>query len=187
MAHEERNEERSPGSLDPGKGPLNPGSEDPGLRSAEDPGLHSAVDQALRRLPTVRAPHTLMTRVMAATVERAPRPWYTRTWLAWPREWQAVSIFAMLALGAAWMLISPAADPALAGAATVAGAAADRAGVLLQTAEVISAFARVLWRSVVFPVAAVGFVVAVLAALASGVCWTTLHRLAFDPAEGTSR
>jgi len=142
---------------------------------------------ALRALPAPRAPHTLLARVLAATVEAAPRPWYTRVWAAWPLEWQLASAIACAGLVGAWLLLAPYADPAFAGVAEVVGAAADRARHLLQGAEVVAAVAQVLWRSLVLPAAVAGFAIALVAALAGSACWTTINRLAFHGGEGTHR
>ena len=45
--------------------------------------LETLVDCKLKALPTPRAPHTLLPRVLAAVQEWTLRPWYTR---AWPAE-----------------------------------------------------------------------------------------------------
>ena len=54
--------------------------------------LETLVDRELRRLPALRAPHTLLPRVLAAVQRWSQRPWYARAWFTWPRVWQAVSI-----------------------------------------------------------------------------------------------
>jgi hypothetical protein len=65
--------------------------------------LEQIADRALKALPTPRAPHTLLPRVMAAVAQLRPAP---RTWFTWRREWQLASIGALvaLALGAAWLV-----------------------------------------------------------------------------------
>ena len=62
------------------------------------------VHRALRRLPNLRAPHTLLPRVMAAIAEReaAARTWFTR-----PLAWQVASVAALVVLGAGIALVWP--------------------------------------------------------------------------------
>ena len=65
--------------------------------------LERLTDRALRRLPTPRAPRTLLPRVLAAVAAEASRPWYARAWLSWPLQWQLVSaaVTAVILVGAA--------------------------------------------------------------------------------------
>ena len=42
------------------------------------------VDRELRQLPSPRAPHTLLPRVLAAVEQWTRRPWYARAWFTWP-------------------------------------------------------------------------------------------------------
>jgi hypothetical protein len=74
--------------------------------------LETLVDRELRRLPVPHAPHTLLPRVMAAVEAWAQRPWYTRSWFAWPAEWRLVSIVPLaLLVYSVWSL--PPAPPTL--------------------------------------------------------------------------
>jgi len=70
-----------------------------------DPRLEALLDRELKQLPPLRAPQTLMPRVLAALRVQA-RPWHQRPWLTWPRPWQALSAAALFALlaGAGWFL-----------------------------------------------------------------------------------
>ena len=65
--------------------------------------LEARVDRALKQLPDLPAPSTLLPRLRAAVEKQAAAPWYRQAWLAWPVPWQAVSV-ALLAglLGAIW-------------------------------------------------------------------------------------
>jgi hypothetical protein len=59
--------------------------------------LERRTHDALRRLPTPRAPRTLLPRVMAAAGGEPRRAWYAAAWRTWPHGWQAVSALAVLA------------------------------------------------------------------------------------------
>jgi hypothetical protein len=78
--------------------------------------LAAFVDRELRRLPTPRAPQTLLPRVLAAADAWARRPWYTRAWFAWPAGWRVASVAAVaLLVFGVWKL--PPAPASLVGAA----------------------------------------------------------------------
>jgi len=59
--------------------------------------LGEATDRELKGLPELRAPRTLLPRVMAAIHQRAALPWYHQAWHAWPHGLQIAS-FSVLAL-----------------------------------------------------------------------------------------
>jgi hypothetical protein len=61
--------------------------------------LEVVVDRALKRSPGLRAPRTLMPRVMAAIEAERVRTPRTRPWLSWPLAWQVASVTALLVLG----------------------------------------------------------------------------------------
>ena len=75
--------------------------------------LERAVDRALRRLPTVIAPPTLLPRVLEAVRHRFQRPWYERPWFNWPVGLQAASALALVAGLAAGALAWPVLDRVL--------------------------------------------------------------------------
>ncbi len=58
--------------------------------------LECQVDRALKRLPEVTAPRTLMPRVLAAVRARAALPWYRQSWQAWPMPLQVATIFVLV-------------------------------------------------------------------------------------------
>ena len=78
--------------------------------------LRAIVDRELRRLPTPRAPETLLPRVLAAVDAWARRPWYTRAWFMWPAAWRLVSV-ALLALLVSSLWKLPPAPPSVVAAA----------------------------------------------------------------------
>ncbi len=70
--------------------------------------LRAIVDRELRRLPTPRAPETLLPRVLAAVDAWTRRPWYTRAWFTWPAAWRAASVALPVLLAfALWKVPSP--------------------------------------------------------------------------------
>jgi hypothetical protein len=58
--------------------------------------LEQMVGRALRRLPELRAPDTLLPRVMTAIQMRASLPWYRQPWQAWPAPLRGLSLTVML-------------------------------------------------------------------------------------------
>jgi len=147
----------------------------------------AAIDRALRALPPPRAPRTLLPRVMAAVARERARPWYSRAWLAWPRRWQAASIAALAVPGAGAVWLSPYANGGADRLVALAAAASPRLDAVWAGADVVATVVHAIWSAVLGPVAAVGFVAAVLVALGGGACWTTINHLAFDAGKGTSR
>src|SRR5262245_1410096 len=83
---------------------------DPDLDAACDASLDASLDTALARLTAVRAPETLLPRVMAATGRLTARPWYARTWDTWPAAYQRVSVAVCLLVLAAMTLTTPLGD-----------------------------------------------------------------------------
>ena len=141
--------------------------------------LERLVDAELKRLPVPRAPGTLLPRVLAATIERAPEPWYARPWLAWPRAWQAASAVLLVALGAALAVVAPVVQqapwPAPAKwAGVLPGAATALLAAMSQAATVV----RVLCRMVVEPAAFALMAAAVSLSLACAALRAVLARFA---------
>lgn len=60
--------------------------------------LEAVVDRELKSLPELRAPSTLMFRVMKAVEARLGLPWYRQSWQMWPLALQTVSLVVLLAL-----------------------------------------------------------------------------------------
>jgi uncharacterized membrane protein len=113
---------------------------------------------ALRTLPTPRAPRTLLPRVMTATSQLRQRPWYARTWLSWPVGWQVASVAAFAMLIAVLAVLWPMAGNAL----------------------VIPALVRVFWRALLQPLVVIGFALSVVALLMSVAGWNAINRLALS-------
>jgi hypothetical protein len=75
--------------------------------------LESSIDRALKSLPDLAAPRTLLPRIRAALEQPASRPWYRQAWLAWPAPARAVSLallgclFVAICWGSAQVPTSP--------------------------------------------------------------------------------
>ena len=79
------------------------------MNSEHEERLAAEIDRELKALPELKAPSTLLGRVMRAIEVRQRLPWYRQAWSAWPVPLRAaallilVSFFASLCLGV-WKL-----------------------------------------------------------------------------------
>jgi hypothetical protein len=144
--------------------------------------LERLAHRALQRLPPPRAPHALLPRIMAAVDTMPARPWYTRAWFTWPVAWQAVSIAVVALLVSGAVLIGPrvqaAASSVIAAVHLIAGGVSDAAPV-----ETTANSARILWRTLLEPLATYALVVVVLMLLACAVFGTALNHVVIERAE----
>jgi hypothetical protein len=137
--------------------------------------LEHLVETELKRLPAVRAPRTLLPRVLAAAAaEQHKQP--TRGWSAWPRGWQLAggSIAAVVLIGI-WRLVS------LAGpyvAPLLSNSGFDRTASVTRRADDIAVVARVLWEMFIQPAATYVSILAISLALACALLWSAVERLA---------
>jgi hypothetical protein len=137
--------------------------------------LEHLVDAELKRLPTPRAPRTLLPRVLAATASQS-RPQPSRGWGAWPRLWQfAGGLVAAAVLVGAWKL-AVIAQPFIAELWPAAGF--GRAASVTRGAGDAATVARVLLDVVLQPVATYVSVLAISFALACALLWSAVERLA---------
>jgi hypothetical protein len=138
--------------------------------------LEHLVDAELKRLPTPRAPRTLLPRVLAATAAQEQRAKPTRGWAMWPRAWQFAGggVAAALFVGI-WRLVSLA-QPYIADVLSVGGF--DRAASVTRSADEAAAVVRVLWEVLLQPVATYVSVLAISLVLACALLWTAVERLA---------
>jgi hypothetical protein len=138
--------------------------------------LEQLVDAELKRLPTPRAPRTLLPRVLAATAAQPKHSQGARGWMVWPRAWQLVGgIAAVVVLVGIWRLA------ALAGpfiAALMPDAGLGRAAALTRGADDAVTVVRVLWDVLLQPVATYVSILAVSLALACALLWSAVERLA---------
>jgi hypothetical protein len=122
--------------------------------------LDERLDRELEALPKPRAPHTLLPRVLAATVERESSAAATG-WSTWPLAWRIASAAALVvfAVLVSRVFSSP--------PATVSSAA-ERAG---EVATVV----RVLWEVMLQPVATYLLILGLSLALACALAWAALE------------
>ena len=122
--------------------------------------LDELLDRELKALPAPRAPRTLLSRVMAETVDRASLPRQTG-WFTWTIAWQALSVLALVAIVVgAWMFATR--PPS--GVTNVA-----------RTAQETATVARVFWDVLLQPVATYIFILGVLLAFACAAAWAALE------------
>jgi hypothetical protein len=144
--------------------------------------LERLAHRELRRLPLPRAPHTLLPRVMQAVEAWSSRPWYSRAWFTWPVAWQAVSVAALALLVTGGVLLAPvaqaAASSAVASVQMFGGGFAGAAPV-----ETTASSARILWRTLLEPLATYALVVVILMVLACAVFGTALNHVVIERAE----
>lgn len=134
--------------------------------------LEREVDRVLRRLPLPTAPRALTPAVMAAVHALRTRPWYRRSWSAWPVPWRlaflTAAIAAVIALtwgapalveGAGQYLVTTVASPSVAFVTLTPDDLRRWIGV----AELV----HLLWRTVLGPLATYA---AAFAVVMGGVC-----------------
>jgi len=155
--------------------------------------LEAALDSALARLTTMRAPETLLPRVMAATHGLAARPWYARTWDTWPIAYQRMSVAVCLLALAAMTLTMPL------GIGTWLEAIVARTngrfdtwlqalhdvGRIARSAEAVTNTAGSLWQGLSVPLLLYASVVGALLCLVMGLFAVALNRL--TPGKAFSR
>ena len=158
-----------------------------------DPDLDAPLAAALSRLSTVRAPETLLPRVLAAAQRLAARPWYARTWDTWPVAYQRTSVAICLLVLAAMTLTMP-----FAGGSWIDDASALTGGRLetwlgtlreitriVRGAEAVSNTAGSLWQGLSVPLLLYASTVGVLLCLVMGLFAVALNRL--TPGKAFSR
>ena len=110
------------------------------------------VSRHLQRLPTPRAPHTLLPRVLAAVQAWSRRPWYAREWFTWPLVWQLVSSALLILILIGGVVALPIVRLAVQSAtSTFTSAFLIDAPPLARGLEVTTNMARVLWRALIQP------------------------------------
>jgi hypothetical protein len=132
--------------------------------------LERLADVRLRALPLLRAPETLLPRVMAAVAAWASRPWYQRAWFTWPPAGQVAAVAVLALVAAAILILLPALAAPLGN--VVGGLAPGGQEYLIETAGQLRAAAEaaaVLCRVVVLPVLSYAFVLVVLMWVACAV------------------
>ena len=137
--------------------------------------LEQIVDRELKRLPSPRAPRTLLPRVLAATASQQ-RATPARGWRFWPRAWQLASgLAAMAPLVAIWKL-GAIAQPFV--SELVPNGTFSQAAAVTRSADDAATVVRVIWDVLLQPVATYVSILAISLALACAVLWTAVERLA---------
>jgi hypothetical protein len=142
--------------------------------------LAAVIGRELRHLPAPRAPHALLSRVMAAVPASRPAP---RTWFTWPLLWQALSVAALALLVAGAALVWPTVQRATTTAMNdVTGAAATRVAAHTHGVAAIVSIASSLWRGLLHPIAGYLFLLAVVLCAACAAFGAALGRVALGGA-----
>ena len=155
--------------------------------------LDAALDSALARLTTMRAPETLLPRVMAVTRGLTARPWYARPWDTWPIVYQRMSVAVCLLVLAAMTLTMPLGNGRWLEA--IVDRTNGRFDIWLQaihdmariarSAEAVTNTAGSLWQGLSVPLLLYASVVGVLLCLVMGLFGVALNRL--TPGKAFSR
>ena len=142
--------------------------------------LQQRIDRELKSLPGLRAPETLLPRVLAAVRHWADRPWYARAWFTWPMWWRSCQpqrcwpCFAASALRCRWCTT---ASPRVRPRSIFRSASTRRRGG--QRVVVIASTLRTLWVAIAGPFVAYAFLLLVLMGLLCAACAAALNRVAF--------
>jgi hypothetical protein len=140
--------------------------------------LERTSDRQLKQLPALRAPETLLPRIMAAVHAWAERPWYARGWFAWPLAWQIAGIAAMVAIASGALAgVVVVRDVAWGPRSTRGAEAFGRAAGAVAGAQTLGAAARILWHVTIQPLLPYAFAVVVLMCAACGLLGAALTRV----------
>ena len=138
--------------------------------------LEQLVDAELKRLPTPRAPRTLLPRVLAAVEVQEQHAKPARGWTMWPRGWQFAGGAVAAAVFVGLWRLAAFAQPYIAYLLSIGGF--DRAASVTRSADEAAAVMRVLWEVLLQPVATYVSVLAISLVLACALLWTAVERLA---------
>ena len=154
------------------------------MENDRDKQIEQLIHRELRQLPELRAPETLVHRVMLAVHAKARQSWWHRPWLTWP--------FGMQLLSLALLLVSVGLISYLAGAAwgglnlaSLSGRIVESFAWLKPIQETVSALAGavgVLLRVVGQQFLLIGTVLVIMAYLACVGLGTVCFRLAYNKA-----
>lgn len=142
--------------------------------------LQQHIDRELKSLPVLRAPDTLLPRVLAVVRHWADRPWYARAWFTWPMWWRIVSaaaLFAVLAgVGVALPVVQ---DSVAARVSSVHLPVSVDIAAVARRVVVIAGTLRTLWVAIAGPFVAYAFALLVLMGLLCAACAAALNRMAY--------
>ena len=137
------------------------------------------IDRALRELPLLRAPDTLLPRVSAAVQAWIRRPWYERAWFTWPLALRVAGIATLALLLAGASVVAPDIFAlARASAADLVTRVLERLPVGLLRFEASLSTLLEAWQVVSERLLAYAAAVVFLLALTSALCVAALNRVA---------
>jgi hypothetical protein len=136
------------------------------------------VSRALTQLPALRAPGTLLPRVMAAVQAWAGRPWYQRAWFTWPMGWQLATVGALVLMAVSTWEWAPALDVAALFARLMPAAPQPLSPQTASSLSALRVAAGVLWQGLQ-PILVVAFVIVVAMAAACLAAAVALNRAVF--------
>lgn len=145
--------------------------------------LDRRIGWELKQLPGVRAPITLLPRVMQIVNAWASRPWYEQPWFNWPLRMQVASVASLVMCVVALALwlqgFQAAAGHGMSTWATRLVPGVSNMADRLETALLAT---RVLWRTLVHPMLVYVCVVVVIMTVACATASTALNRAIFGRA-----
>ena len=146
------------------------------------PGDEDRVSRALTQLPALRAPSTLLPRVMAAVQAWAGRPWYQRAWFTWPMGWQLATVGVLVLMAVSTWEWAPTLNLAAMAGRLIGGPAPSLGPETTSSLSALRVAAGVLWQGLQ-PILLVAFVVVVAMAAACLAAAVALNRAVFGRAQ----
>jgi hypothetical protein len=143
------------------------------------------LEERLQRLPPLRAPGTLLPRVMGAVQQWSERPWYTRAWFTWPVAARIAALL-VLAAGVAGVIalmpivlapMTPFIDRAATDVTSPVLSVTDRVAVVTTAVSVV-------WRVLIAPIVPYAFGLVLFMYVACALAGSALSYLVFGKASG---
>jgi hypothetical protein len=144
--------------------------------------LERLLDRELKRLPSPRAPRTLLPAVMAAA-SRSMQPWYRRPWVTWPAGLQTASVASLaLLLALLWTVLPSLGRAAQPLTASLADTLPRGVVTGVQRMNEGATVVKVVLQLLLEPVAAYLSALAIVLTIAFGALWSALDRAALGGA-----
>ena len=144
--------------------------------------LEHLIDRELKQLPVLRAPETLLPRVLAAAAGRRPARSWAAPWLDLPRRWRLATVAVLALIAAGVGLLGHLAWPDVVAGWSWLGNASGAVMRVVAAAEDGATLVRVFWRVLLGPVTFFLLVVSLSLSLACAALWTALDRVALGGA-----
>ncbi len=142
------------------------------------PNEDDRISRALKQLPALRAPNTLLPRVMAAVHAWAGRAWYQRAWFTWPIGWQLATVGGLVLMAVSTWEWAPPLELGAALARMLPVAAQPLSPETTSSLAALRVAAAVLWQGLQ-PILLVAFVVVAAMAAACLAAAVALNRAVF--------